>query len=82
MDYKSNRKLEGNVKKRIISIVKYNKIVYLFYYYLMSLCINIIKLFVKPDDNLILFNSFAGRKYDDSPKEIFEVIKNDSRFIK
>ena len=46
----------------------------------MSLCINILKLFVKTDNRLILFNSFAGRKYDDSPKALFEEIKNDIRF--
>lgn len=46
----------------------------------MSLCINIIKLFIKTNDKLILFNSYAGRKYDDSPKVLFEAIKNDARF--
>lgn len=46
----------------------------------MSFAINVLKLFVKPDSKLILFNSFAGRRYDDSPKEIFECIKSDNRF--
>ena len=38
------------------------------------------KLFVKTDDKLILFNSYAGRKFDDSPRAIFEVMKADKRF--
>ena len=38
------------------------------------------RLFVKTDEKLILFNSYAGRKYDDSPKAIFDVMKNDPRF--
>ena len=38
-------------------------------------CINVMKLFVKTDDKLILFNSFGGRKYDDSPKAVFDVMK-------
>ena len=42
--------------------------------------INVLKLFVLPDNKLILFNSYAGRKYDDSPKAIFLSMKNDSRF--
>lgn len=46
----------------------------------MSFFINILKLFVRCDEKLILFNSFAGRKYDDSPKAIFEIMKNDPRF--
>ena len=39
-----------------------------------------LKLFVQPDDHLILFNSFAGRKYDDSPKEIYLRMLKDERF--
>ena len=46
----------------------------------MSFAINVLKLFIRPDPKLILFNSFAGRKYDDSPKELFDYIKNDKRF--
>lgn len=68
------------MKSKIINIVKYNKIIYNLYFSIFSMLINVIKLFVKPDKNLILFNSFAGRKFDDSPKELFEAIKNDSRF--
>ena len=46
----------------------------------MSFIINVLRLFVKTDDRLILFNSFAGRKFDDSPKAIYDVMKNDKRF--
>lgn len=46
----------------------------------MSAVINMVKLVVKPDNKLILFNSFAGRKYDDSPKAIYEVMRKDKRF--
>lgn len=47
---------------------------------MFSSFVNLLKLFVKPDDSLILFNSFGGKKYDDSPKEIFELMRKDSRF--
>lgn len=46
----------------------------------MSFFINCIKFIVKTDDQLIFFNSFAGRKYDDSPKAIYEAIRMDQRF--
>ncbi|MCR5047387.1 MAG: CDP-glycerol glycerophosphotransferase family protein [Saccharofermentans sp.] len=68
------------MKQRIINTLKYNKVVYFLYYYIVSFCINVLKLFVRTDDKLILFNSYAGRKFDDSPKAIFDVMKNDHRF--
>ena len=68
------------MKQRIINFLKYNKAAYTAYYYTMSAAINMLKLFVKPDDKLILFNSFAGRKYDDSPKAIYEAMRRDPRF--
>jgi len=37
-------------------------------------------LFVKTDTKLIIFSSFGGRKYDDSPKAIYEAMLQDSRF--
>lgn len=68
------------MKNRLINFIKYNKKIYKIYFYVLGIAINILKLFVKPDDRLILFNSFAGRKYDDSPKVIFEHMRDDVRF--
>lgn len=68
------------MKSKITNIVKYNKYIYTLYYYVLSFAINVLKLFVNTDEKLILFNSFAGRKYDDSPREIFEKIREDERF--
>ena len=68
------------MNKRLVNFLKYNKLAYSVYYYMMSACMNILKLFIKTDDKLILFNSFGGRKYDDSPKAIFETMKADPRF--
>ena len=44
------------------SIIKNNKIIYGIYFYTLSSILSAIKLFVKVDDHLILFNSFGGRK--------------------
>ncbi|NLV83958.1 MAG: CDP-glycerol--poly(glycerophosphate) glycerophosphotransferase [Spirochaetales bacterium] len=68
------------MKSKIVNLLKYNKTVYKIYYYLMTACLALMKLFVKTDEKLILFNSFAGRKYDDSPKAIFEAMRADPRF--
>ena len=70
------------MKQRLTNLLKYNRIVYLFYYSIMNLLINSLKPFIHTNNHLILFNSFAGRKYDDSPKEIYEAMKNDPRFKK
>lgn len=68
------------MKQKLTNFLKYNKVAYSIYYAVMSFCIGILKLFVKTDDKLILFNSFAGRRFDDSPKAIYDVMKKDSRF--
>ena len=68
------------MKQRIVNFLKYNRIAYTTYYYTMSAAINLLKIFVRTDEKLILFNSFAGRKYDDSPKAIYEVMRRDPRF--
>jgi len=68
------------MKHRLSNFLKYNKVAYAIYFYIMSFCINFLKLFIKTDDRLILFNSFAGRKFDDSPKAIFEAMLTDPRF--
>ncbi|GKG75313.1 MULTISPECIES: CDP-glycerol glycerophosphotransferase family protein [Parabacteroides] len=68
------------MKKYLFYIVKYVKWVYALYFYLGTCTLWILKLFVRPDDKLILFISFGGKKYDDSPKVIYERMISDSRF--
>ena len=68
------------MKQRLTNFLKYNRIAYGIYFAVMGFCINVLKLFVKTDDKLILFNSYAGRKFDDSPKAIYEVMRKDKRF--
>ena len=68
------------MKQKLVNFLKYNKVAYAIYYRVMNLLMNIFKIFIKTDEKLILFNSFAGRKYDDSPKAIYAVMTKDSRF--
>ena len=53
---------------------------YRVYYYCGTALLRVLKLLVSPDDKLILFSSFGGRKFDDSPRAIYESMLNDKRF--
>lgn len=64
----------------LINRVKYSKTIYTLYYYIGSWLILLLKLFVRTDEKLIVFASFGGRKYDDSPKAIYEAMLKDPRF--
>lgn len=68
------------MKKYLITIVKYFKPLYNMYYWIGSFAINILKFFIKPNNNLILFISFGGKKFDDSPRVIYEQMIRDKRF--
>lgn len=66
--------------RTLISQVKHTRLFYNIYFYIGSLLINIIKIFVKPNDKLIIFSSFSGKAFDDSPRAIYEGMLNDPRF--
>lgn len=61
-------------------MLKSNKFMYHIYYLVVSFALRVVGIFLKTDDRLILFNSFGGKKYDDSPKAIYEEMRRDSRF--
>ncbi len=69
-------------KKAIIHIVKTNKIANKLFSTFGHALLTILSLFCQTDNKLILFNSFGGAKYDDSPKKIYEMMLNDNRFNK
>ena len=64
----------------LINKVKHSSLLYSAYYYIGSLFVNTLKLLLRPDNKLILFVSYGGKKYDDSPKDIYESMINDIRF--
>lgn len=66
--------------KDIVKLVKGNKYIYKTYSFLGSLSMNMAKYFIKTNNKRILFVSFGGKKYDDSPKSIFEKMIKDKRF--
>lgn len=65
---------------RIINIVKYNRWLYNVYYYMAMFLIKVLRQCVKTDEKLIVFASFGGRKFDDSPRAIYERMVEDPRF--
>lgn len=66
--------------KKIKDLVKKSKFLYSLYYYIMSFFVNLIKLFIKTDEHLILFVCYGGRHYSDSTKAIYEAMCEDERF--
>ena len=64
----------------LINRVKYSPLLYNAYYHFGSLAIKLLQFFVKKDPKLIVISAFGGRKYDDSPKCIYEEMINDHRF--
>ena len=68
------------LKKRIEYILKHNTGIQFFYKHCMSALFRIIGLFVRTDNSLVLFNSFGGKKYNDSPRVLFEAMLQDNSF--
>ena len=58
--------------KRIEYLIKHNSVIQFLYRHIFSLFFQVLGLFVKKDDKLIIFSSFGGKKFNDSPKVIFE----------
>lgn len=69
-------------KQKIINFIKTNGFFYDIYYYICSAFLRVIGIFIKTKKKTILFVSFGGKKYDDSPKALYEYICNDKRFDK
>jgi CDP-glycerol glycerophosphotransferase len=42
--------------------------------------LQLLKYIVRTDNNMIIFSSYTGKKFDDSPKAIFEYLNSDDRF--
>lgn len=68
------------LKNYIKAFIKSNRPAYLIYYYLGSAFIRFICLFLKTNNNQILFVSYGGKKYDDSPRYLYEYIKDNEYF--
>ncbi len=70
------------MRERIIYLLKHNEIVQKVYRILFSRVFKFMGRFVKTDDNLVVFLSFMGTKYNDSPRLIYEYIQARSNYKK
>src|SRR5699024_9514387 len=66
--------------RSLINLLKKSKMIYTLYYLVGTFLINVLKFFVSVDNKVILFNSFGGRKFDDSPKVLYEAMIKDKRY--
>lgn len=64
----------------ITATLKYIKPLYYLYYYFFSGVLHFIGCLLKKNKNLVMLNSFGGKKYDDSPKAVYEKMCKDARF--
>lgn len=64
----------------LINKVKHSSLLYSAYYYIGSFFVNALRLILRPDNKLILFVCYGGKKYEDSPKDIYESMVKDKRF--
>ena len=67
-------------KKRLEFLLKHNSALQYVYRLVLSGVFCSIGLFIKDDKKLVLFNSFGGRKFNDSPKVLFDAMVADKRF--
>lgn len=66
--------------RSLVSQVKNTSFFYNAYFYLGSFLIRLLKVFIKANDHLIVFSSFSGKSFDDSPRAIYEGMLKDHRF--
>ena len=70
------------MRKRLIYILKHNAFIQAVYRILMSFLFRIIGFFIRIDENLVLFVSFMGMNFNDSPKAIFDYMQSHSEYQK
>ena len=60
------------MKNKLEYLIKHNGIVQITYRMVMSFVFRFLGLFCKIDNNQVLLNSYSGKRFDDSPKVLFE----------
>ncbi len=72
--------MQNKVHRLMKDIVKSQKWIYKMYALIGSLGLRLWSMFIKEDKNTILFIAYGGKRYDDSPRKVYEYMKNDKRF--
>ena len=63
------------MKSKIKAFIKNNKLFYRLYYLMGSFFLRVLGVFIKTDPNLLLFVCYGGRKFDDSPRVVYEYLQ-------
>ena len=72
--------MQRNIHRFIKDIVKSQQWIYTTYSFLGSAILNLWGLFIRENTKTILFITYGGKRYDDSPRKVYEYMKNDVRF--
>ena len=70
------------MRDRIIYILKHNEVILKLYMSVMSAAFKLMGLFLKQDSRLVLFVSFMGKGFNDSPKAIYDYMQSHSEYKK
>lgn len=68
------------LKQKLINTLKSSGLLYDLYYYTGSILLKLLGLFIKTNDKSILFVSFGGKKFNDSPRALYEYICKEKFF--
>ncbi len=63
------------MRQRLIYILKHNAAIQAIYRVVMSFVFRVWGLFIKTDENLVLFVSFMGLNFNDSPKAVYDYMQ-------
>ncbi|MEF7456840.1 CDP-glycerol glycerophosphotransferase family protein [Pediococcus pentosaceus] len=68
------------MKEKIIEAIKKNNFIGWLYVQFLTCFYQILDFFLVPKPKQIIFTSFSGRQFSDSPRIIFEALKKDNKF--
>ena len=68
------------IRKRLVYLLKHNSVAQATYRLVFNGLFRSLGALVKFDPNLVMFVSMMGTKYSDSPKEIYEYLKNHAAY--
>ncbi len=69
------------MRQRLIYILKHNAAIQALYRIVMSFVFRVMGLFIKSDDNLVLFVSFMGLNFNDSPKAVYDYMQAHPKYM-
>lgn len=68
------------MRQRLIYILKHNAAIQAIYRVVMSFVFRVMGLFIRTDENLVLFVSFMGLNFNDSPKAIYNFMQSHEQY--